>query len=37
MVTDEYKFEKVGEYVIRYVAYDADFNCTIVEFKVLCD
>ena len=33
----EYKFEKVGEYVIRYVAYDADFNCTIVEFKVLCD
>lgn len=37
MVTDEYKFEKVGEYVIRYVAFDADFNCTIVEFKVLCD
>lgn len=37
MLSDKYKFEKVGEYVIRYVAYDADTNCTIVEFKVLCN
>lgn len=37
MIVDKYKFEKAGEYVIRYVAYDADFNCTIVEFKVVCN
>lgn len=36
LVGETYKFETAGEYKIRYVAYDANQNYTVVEFTVIC-
>ena len=36
IVGDTYKFTTAGEYKIRYVAYDANQNYTVVEFTVVC-
>ena len=36
IVGDTYKFTSAGEYKIRYVAYDANQNYTVVEFAVNC-
>ena len=36
IVGDTYKFTAAGVYKIRYVAYDANQNFTIVEFTVEC-
>lgn len=36
IVGDTYMFTSAGEYKIRYVAYDANQNYTVVEFAVNC-
>ena len=36
LISETYKFEEAGEYVIRYVAYDKNQNYTVVEFTVIC-
>ena len=36
LVGEIYKFTEAGEYKIRYVAYDANQNYTVVEFTVIC-
>jgi len=36
LVGETYTFTEAGEYKIRYVAYDANQNYTVVEFTVIC-
>ena len=36
LIGGTYKFTEAGEYKIRYVAYDAHQNYTVVEFTVTC-
>ena len=36
LIGGTYKFTDAGEYRIRYVAYDAHQNYTVVEFTVTC-
>lgn len=33
---ETYKFTEAGEYIVRYVAYDANQNFAVVEFKIIC-
>ena len=36
LVSEAYKFEEAGKYIIRYTAYDKNQNYTVVEFTVIC-
>ena len=36
LVSETYKFEEAGKYIIRYTAYDKNQNYTVVEFTVIC-
>ena len=36
VTSGSFTFKEAGEYIIRYVAYDAFENYTIAEFTVIC-